>query len=257
MVIDSFDYNKDISLVQRVYLILHKMIRENTYPSGSQLPNEIELAKLFKASRSTVRSALQMLEQSGIVIKRRGVGTFVSKDPILVNNLSMNFGITQVIESIGAVPGTIYCKVYEAPIIDKGIATRLEIPENSDVLIIERVRTADGKKVAFTQDIFELSKFYNLTNTDSYDELVEYLEQDQSLYRYLQSCLDKPIHHAISHILPVGSAGTKVTGLLGVPENSVLLQIEQVDYTTCGEPIWLAREYHIADMFTFSVYRMM
>ncbi len=251
------DYDKDISLVQRIYLAIHKMIRENDYPPGFQLPTEIELAKQFKSSRGTVRAALQMLEQAGIVTKRRGVGTFVSKDPILVNNLSMNFGITQVIESIGAKPGTIYCKVYEAPMIDKRIAYRLEIPENSNVLIIERVRTANDKKVAYTQDIFDLNKFYNLTGSDSYRELEEHLARNQSLYQYLQARLDKPIHHAISHILPVGCAGSRVTELLGVPPNTVLLQIEQVDYTTSGEPIWLAREYHISDMFTFSVYRMM
>ena len=77
------------------------------------------------------------------------------------------------------------------------------------------------------------------------------------MYTYLRARLDKPIHHAISYILPIKCDEPRITELLGISENSVLLEIEQVDYMTDGEPIWMAREYHLPDVFTFSVYRMM
>ena len=257
MASNFLDYDKDVTLVQRICSAMRKMIRENFYEVGSKLPNEIELAKTFKVSRGTMRAALQILEQSGIIVKRRGIGTFVAKEPMLINNLSMNFGITQVIESIGAKAGTDYMKVYTAPLTDPKIGERLELPADATLLIIERVRTADGKKVAFTQDIFGLDTFYRLTEADSLSELEEYLAKSESLYTYLRARLDKPIHHAISYILPIKCDEPRITELLGISENSVLLEIAQVDYMTDGEPVWMAREYHLPDVFTFSVYRMM
>lgn len=256
MAIDYLDYDKDVTLVQRICSAMRKMIRENVYEVGSQLPNEIELAKTFKVSRGTMRAALQILEQSGIIVKRRGIGTFVAKEPMLINNLSMNFGITQVIESIGAKAGTDYMNVYTTPMTDPRIGERLELPADSTLLIIERVRTADGKKVAFTQDIFGLENFFRLTDSDSLEELQEYLTKSESLYTYLRARLEKPVHHAISYILPIKCSDPKITELLGISPNSVLLEIEQVDYMTNGDPIWMAKEYHLPDVFTFSVYRM-
>lgn len=257
MTLEYMEYNKDITLVQRICLTLREMIRDDTYSMGSKLPNEIELAKMLKVSRGSVRSALQMLEQSGIVVKKRGIGTFVSKEPMLVNNLSMNFGISQVIESTGSKPGTEYTKVYTELLNDPQIAARLEIPENSTMLCISRVRTANGKKVAYTEDIFGLDQFYSLTGAKDIAEVEEYLRENQSLYAYLSARLVKPIHHAISYILPIQCADSEITKLLDITENSVLLKMEQVDYTTNGDPIWMAREYHIPDMFTYSVYRRM
>lgn len=93
---------------------------------GSQLPNEIELAKTFNVSRATIRATLQILEQSGLVIRRRGIGTFVAKEPMLINNLSMNFGITQVIESTGAVAGTEHIDIYTTTVEDSRIEERLQ-----------------------------------------------------------------------------------------------------------------------------------
>jgi DNA-binding GntR family transcriptional regulator len=254
---ELMEYDKNISLVQRINMTLRKMIRENEFPPGSQLPNEIELARFFRSSRGTVRSALQILEQSGIVIKKRGIGNFVSKEPMFINNLSINFGISKVIESMGATPGTDYLSIRTLVMDDLEVYTRLELPTGSPLLLIERVRTANGKKAAFTQDIFGLDKFYALIHSDSLQELEEHLTYKQSLYTFLEAKLDNPINHAICHILPVKCGDSRLTRLMGLPENSVMLKISQVDYTTDGDSIWMAKEYHVAGMFTFSVYRMM
>lgn len=48
------------------------------YIVGQRLPSERQLAADFSASRNTVREALQILEQSNLVVRRRGSGTFVA-----------------------------------------------------------------------------------------------------------------------------------------------------------------------------------
>jgi GntR family transcriptional regulator len=57
------------------------MIRTGQYPPGSKLPSEPELIATYKASRGTVRRALDELEQHGIIARRSGDGTYVIRTP--------------------------------------------------------------------------------------------------------------------------------------------------------------------------------
>ena len=48
---------------------------------GSQIPPEQELMQVFDVSRITVREAIKTLVANGVLVIRRGVGTFVSETP--------------------------------------------------------------------------------------------------------------------------------------------------------------------------------
>jgi GntR family transcriptional regulator len=52
-------------------------IREGKFPVGSFLPGELELIQRFDASRHTIREALRVLEDMGLVRRQRGRGTLV------------------------------------------------------------------------------------------------------------------------------------------------------------------------------------
>ena len=52
-------------------------IREGKFPVGSFLPGELELIDRFDASRHTIREALRVLEDMGLVKRQRGRGTLV------------------------------------------------------------------------------------------------------------------------------------------------------------------------------------
>jgi DNA-binding FadR family transcriptional regulator len=56
-------------------------ILDGTYPDGTRLPPERELARHFGASRGTVREALRQLETKGLLTRRIGSGTFVDHSP--------------------------------------------------------------------------------------------------------------------------------------------------------------------------------
>jgi len=57
---------------------LRRAIETGAYGDGDQLPPERELAATFQAARSTVRRALDQLEQAGLVSRRLGSGTYVT-----------------------------------------------------------------------------------------------------------------------------------------------------------------------------------
>jgi DNA-binding FadR family transcriptional regulator len=57
---------------------LRRAIETGVYADGDQLPPERQLALAFGTARSTIRKALDQLEQKGFVLRRVGSGTFVA-----------------------------------------------------------------------------------------------------------------------------------------------------------------------------------
>lgn len=65
-----------LSLAER----LSQAIREGVYPVGTLLPTEARLRARFKLSRHTVREAIRMLQEAGMVSRHQGLGTRVVRD---------------------------------------------------------------------------------------------------------------------------------------------------------------------------------
>jgi DNA-binding GntR family transcriptional regulator len=62
-----------------VYNQLFKMINEGDFSEGSRLPSEPDLSKLLGVSRTTLRQALALLQDDGVVKNIRGKGNFIIK----------------------------------------------------------------------------------------------------------------------------------------------------------------------------------
>ncbi len=75
-----FDKAVNSTLCQNVVAQLSKMILDGSIKKGEMLPSEAKLCELFGVSRTTVRSALQVLTQRKIIETRRGKGSVVIAD---------------------------------------------------------------------------------------------------------------------------------------------------------------------------------
>lgn len=241
------------TLPERVAEQLRSMILQGTLQPGARLPTEPELSRLLNVSRSTLRSALDRLEREGFVARRRGVGTFVADEPLVVNNLNLNWGVTQVIRSIGAQPGTVELSVRSEPASHR-TARHLGLQAGDPIVLIERVRTADGRRVVLSWDMFPEKFMHEGARLIPPEELQEFLQASQSMYAFMREHLSLETHHAIAWLRPV-TAERLVAEKLHVPIDSGLLYLEQVDYDADGNPLILADEYHVAGAFTFTVYR--
>ena len=60
--------------------ILSMITVEKRFHPGSKLPNENELSREMKVSRTTLREAIRILVTGNILEIRRGRGTFVRED---------------------------------------------------------------------------------------------------------------------------------------------------------------------------------
>ena len=87
--------NKAKSLTERTGETLYDMILiQKRFKPGDKLPNELELAASLGVSRATLREAVRSLIAQGVLVVKRGCGTFIaSKLPGIgdVNIDSMDF----------------------------------------------------------------------------------------------------------------------------------------------------------------------
>jgi GntR family transcriptional regulator len=206
---------------------LKQRIDRGELPAGTRLPSEPELAAELQVSRATLREALRAMELEGLLRRRQGSGTFVADHPRMANSLDVNFGVTDAIPA--------------------GEAALLELEPGQDVLVIERVRTAEGKPVVLSRDLFPSRLL------DGREQVVQAL-LERSIYDVLERELGIVIHHGVARFRPVRADHT-VAGRLGVPRGELLLYLWQVDYAQDGTPVISSHEFHLADAFDFTVVR--
>ncbi|MGC4388016.1 GntR family transcriptional regulator, partial [Streptococcus suis] len=62
----------------RIHDVIKKEIEEENWKIGERLPSERDLADRFSVSRMTLRQAISLLVDEGILERRVGSGTFVA-----------------------------------------------------------------------------------------------------------------------------------------------------------------------------------
>ncbi len=65
------------SVYRNISLDLTEKIRSGVYMSGEKLPPERVLMELYGVERTTVRRAVELLCEKGLIVKRSGLGSFV------------------------------------------------------------------------------------------------------------------------------------------------------------------------------------
>src|SRR3546814_12273802 len=70
-----------VALYAQIAGVLRSNIVSGRWPVGAQLPTIIELGQEYGAARATIRQAVQLLSQEGLLRSHRGRGTFVIERP--------------------------------------------------------------------------------------------------------------------------------------------------------------------------------
>jgi DNA-binding GntR family transcriptional regulator len=213
-------------------------------PPGSKLPPEPELAEELGVSRPTLREALRSLEEDGFVTRTRGAGTYATHRPRLRNNLDVNFGVTEAIAAATMTPGTIESAVHtESATEDQ--AEALDLLPGDPVVMLERIRTADGRPVVFSCDVVAASRL-------AASELAK-MPLDGSLYDLLERN-DQAVENGVVTVEPV-HADRAMARRLRIRSGALLLFLRQVDFGREGDPLLLSLEHHVAEAFEFTVVR--
>ena len=125
-----------LPLYHQLREFLKEKIESGEWAPGHQLPGESDLQIEFGVSRATVRQAMQLLENDGLVEKLQGRGTFVGRPKVASNLLSM-FTAEGLVRDPGSVSGFhLLHLIRVAP--PAYVRTALRLEENDDVYEIRR-----------------------------------------------------------------------------------------------------------------------
>lgn len=220
------------------------MIESGELREGEKLPSEVELARQLRVSRATLREAFRILEDDGLIDRHHGVGTFVSKFPLIKSGAEELVSITSLIERQGMIAGTKDVQV-EKRIPGERTARLLKMSPGEEIYRVERVRTADGEPVLFCIDRIP-TKFVRR----------EFNLRGESLFDYLQKDLGIYIAYAVSDIIPVKAQIANVHKKLGMKSRSdVVLLLEQLHYDDRDRPIFRSSNFFLPDKFRFYIVR--
>lgn len=221
---------------------LKQSIEEGTYKMKERLPSEFELSKQLGVSRATLREALRVLEEENVIVRRHGVGTFVNSKPILNSGIEQLNSVTGMIENAGLRPGTIFLNSSDIGSTEED-QRRFSLKNGEDLLMIERVRTADGEPIVYCLD-----KIPRSILSDSFTH-----NQD-SIFKLLEQRANCKIAYAVSEIEPIGYH-EKISPILNCDPETALLLLKQLHYDENDRPVLYSVNYFRADAFRFQVVR--
>jgi GntR family trehalose operon transcriptional repressor len=169
----------------QIYQGILNEISSGRLQHGDRLDSENTLSEHHQASRSTVRKALDLLQERGYVQKIQGKGMFVLSPDNIEFNLGGIVSFQEVNQMLGRTVQTTVAE-FTALRADARLAALLQIETGERVDHIKRVRNIDGENV-----ILDLNDFVS--------ELIPGLDRDiaaASIYHYIEHQLGLKISYA-------------------------------------------------------------
>lgn len=173
----SIDHKSAIPLYIQAEKLLREIIELPEHQQGKLLPNEVQMASSLGISRNTLRQAINKLVFEGLLIRKKGVGTIVTKPVDSKANNWKSFSQEMKTKGINIVNYDIEFK-WLVPEIE--ILQFFGLKEGSKVLKMERLRGSDSGPF-----VFFISYFHpriGLTGQEDFNRpLYNIMEEDYSV----------------------------------------------------------------------------
>ncbi len=216
--------------------ILAEQIGSGQLRPGQCLGAERALAAEFGVSRATLRQALAVLEEAGLVrrVPGRGGGTFVAKGKI-ERGLTRIVGVPALLRSQGVVAGTWVLSARLAP-ADDVTAQALRARPGDLVVDLVRIRFADGSPFSLERAKLPAKRFPGLLE----------LPLGGSVYELMEKHFGTRLAEATERI-EVVLASPDEAAILDVEPGAPLMAITRTAADADGEPIEFSRDLFRAD----------
>lgn len=168
------------SKFHKIFSDIAEEIQNGQFKAGDTLPSESELCERFSASRETIRKALNLLAQNGLIHKIQGKGSVV----LDINKFNFPFGglvsFKEVSRKMGRKSRTI---VHDFGLChpDAYISKQLGIPSKEYVWKVKRTREIDGEKIILDKDYIHPKIVLALTKDICENSIYEYFENELGL----------------------------------------------------------------------------
>lgn len=226
-----------------IYEDMKNRILNGEFQSGEQLPFEKDFCVEYETSKMTIKKAFDLLVEDGLIIKKRGLGTFI-KDIELKELEKLIFskqfmGLTKFYADKKVTSKVLKFDIIQAP---SSIANQLNIPKDSFVYDIHRIRYAEGLPVVVEKTYMPIDLIPGLTKA----------HLEKSLYNYIENELNFKIqstHRKITVRKPSEEETTYLDLQLGDP----VAVAEQVAYFDNGKAFEFSYATHHYNHFGVQV----
>lgn len=226
---------------------IYKQIKEDivddilsgVYEPGDKIPKQDEYALKYNVSRLTVRKAIDDLVRKKILQTEKGKGTFVREIAKKAYSYKRLAGFSSNVISSEI---KVHSKVINISEIkaDKSVAKHLQIEENSDVVLIERLRYSNDCCVAFQKSYFEKERVKNI------DFIKENLNEN-SLYDVLRRKAGIEMSYLDEKFRAI-RANEEISGYFNVEEGDPILYVKRIAYDANNIPIEYGNNYESSDV---------
>jgi len=221
---------------------IRERIKQGTYPVDSLIPDQVSLAKEFNVSRMTVKRAMDILELEGLILRKRGAGTFVKKT-------ALSHGYTASIIEYEGLTKQLSDKEVKSKIIsfkldfpDEEIQKTLMLDKHDPIYKIIRLRIVDGKPYILEHTIMNANLIPGVNEEVLLNSVYKYIQKDLNLkfggaHRIIGA--DKASEYDIEH--------------LNCREEDPVLEIEQIVYLEDGTPFEYSKSRNKYDTRTYNI----
>jgi GntR family phosphonate transport system transcriptional regulator len=151
------DMGSGVALWRQVADGIERGIAEGRYAAGERLPGETEIAEIYRVNRHTVRRALAVLAERGLVRAERGSGTYVEA-PRLAYPLRSRTRFSEIVGAGGREPRGQLIEAAEEP-ATRELARVLALKTGAPLVRIESVRLADRAPICVSTTWLSAEQF--------------------------------------------------------------------------------------------------
>lgn len=228
------------SLYRKVADDIKAAIAAGTYPPGSLLPSEAELAERYAVSRGTVRQAFAALRADGVIASRRGARRVVIGGP-RVQSFGELLSFSRWARAMGEVPSGRVVSL-DRRTASGAEASRLGLPEDSVVYYLVRVRLLSGRPVMLERAVYPDRVGALVAGLDlAADSITERLEELGVVFTDAE------------HVIDAVPASAEDSRWLGVRAGVPLLRERRFTTDRSGIPVEWSDDRYLATETAFSV----
>jgi len=146
-----------IPMYHQLKELVSEKIESGEWAPGHRLPTEAELSREFGVSRITVRHAMQLLQNQGMLERKQGRGTFVAQ-PKVAHNLMAMYKDGLSVAQMGRHPQMELVSL-ELKQPAASVAARLNLPVSDQVYDMKRLLLGDGEPLMLIHSWLPADRF--------------------------------------------------------------------------------------------------
>jgi GntR family transcriptional regulator len=231
-----------LTLYSKAKRDIERLINNGHYKPGDYLPSETELQEYYNVSRTTIRKAISLLVDEGLVTIDRGRGTRINSS-LIHHKVSTLMSFTELMRQQGLAPKVkdVVAKKVDA---EPEVAAKLQLEVGAPVLEVHRLRLADDEPISVNVSYLPF-KWVNHIDP-------QWFEEEQSLYAVLENHFGIEIH-TTEDVVRAINGNKSMAKKLNVSPQTPLLSIRRVAYNKNNIPMEYSKIFLRGDRYEHTI----